>query len=177
MENNEANAKKNDKLTDKAFVRLVATSILGILVCIICRCSTTGAWFGDTIPNTGNEIKTADACHLSVTVTGGTLTASLDGEITATVGSAVAVELKSDTEYTVTLTLPKDSASGYCLIEAFGKQLYTDYILRHESETPVSITFTLKVSNDTSVTFTPRWGIYSGDVNVKNGETLNITEG
>jgi len=35
----------------------------------------------------------------------------------------------------------------------------------------------LKVSNDTSVTFTPRWGIYSGDVNVKNGETLNITEG
>ena len=35
----------NEKLSDKAFARLALTSILGILVCIICLCSTTYAWF------------------------------------------------------------------------------------------------------------------------------------
>jgi len=34
-----------EKLSDKAFARLSVTSILGILVCIICLCSTTYAWF------------------------------------------------------------------------------------------------------------------------------------
>ena len=55
-----------EKLSDKAFARLALTSILGILVCIICLCSTTYAWFTGSVPNDNNKIQTADACLLSV---------------------------------------------------------------------------------------------------------------
>ena len=48
---------KTDKLTDKAFSRLVITSVIGILVCIACLCSTTFAWFtGATESNTNTVI-------------------------------------------------------------------------------------------------------------------------
>ena len=58
----------NEKLSDKAFARLFLTSILGILVCIICLCSTTYAWFTGSVQVDSNKIQTADACLLSVSV-------------------------------------------------------------------------------------------------------------
>ena len=58
----------NEKLSDKAFARLVLTSILGILVCIICLCSTTYAWFTGSVQVDSNTFKAADACLLSVSV-------------------------------------------------------------------------------------------------------------
>ena len=58
----------NEKLSDKAFARLALTSILGILVCIICLCSTTYAWFTGSVQVDSNTLKAADACLLSVSV-------------------------------------------------------------------------------------------------------------
>ena len=58
----------NEKLSDKAFARLFLTSILGILVCIICLCSTTYAWFTGSVQVDSNKIQTADACLISVSV-------------------------------------------------------------------------------------------------------------
>ena len=58
----------NEKLSDKAFARLALTSILGILVCIICLCSTTYAWFTGSVQVDNNTFKAADACLLSVSV-------------------------------------------------------------------------------------------------------------
>ena len=57
-----------EKLSDKAFARLMTTSILGILVCIICLCSTTYAWFTGSVQVDSNTLKAADACLLSVSV-------------------------------------------------------------------------------------------------------------
>ena len=51
----------NEKLSDKAFARLVLTSILGILVCIICLCSTTYAWFSGSVQVDSNTLKAASA--------------------------------------------------------------------------------------------------------------------
>ena len=58
----------NEKLSDKAFARLALTSILGILVCIICLCSTTYAWFTGSVQVNNNTLKAADTCLLSVSV-------------------------------------------------------------------------------------------------------------
>ena len=58
----------NKKLSDKAFARLALTSILGILICIICLCSTTYAWFTGSVQVDSNTLKAADACLLSVSV-------------------------------------------------------------------------------------------------------------
>ena len=58
----------NEKLSDEAFARLALTSILGILVCIICLCSTTYTWFSGSVQVDSNTLKAAGACLLSVSV-------------------------------------------------------------------------------------------------------------
>lgn len=155
-----------EKLSDRAFARLIATSILGIVVCLICLCSTTYAWFSDSIPSNNNEIKTASQCLLSVSV-------YKDGTEFEDVESGVTLE--QGVTYTVELSLPKDSASGYCLIETATATYYTDYIARHESEDAQTLSFTLTVAKSQNVTFTPHWGIYSGEIHVTGGGQLHIS--
>ena len=159
----------NEKLSDKAFARLVLTSILGILVCIICLCSTTYAWFTGSVQVDSNTLKAADACLLSVSVYKDGAEGSL-----ATVDTVNAATLECEEgTYTVTLTLPKESASGYLVLTVDGQEYYSDYLQRNDN-TDQTLTFTLNVKAAKTVTFTARWGIYSGDCHVKNGETLTI---
>lgn len=159
----------NEKLSDKAFARLVLTSILGILVCIICLCSTTYAWFTGSVQVNNNTLKAADACLISVSV----YKDGAEGAL-ATVDTVNAAMLECEEgTYTVTLTLPKESASGYLIITANGQDYYSDYLQRND-ENDQTLTFTLNVATVQTVTFTARWGIYSGECSVNNGETLTI---
>ena len=148
--------KTTAKLTDKAFCRLVVTSVVGILVCIACLCSSTFAWFTASVPNTGNEIKTATECLLSVTI-------AENGE--ALEGENNVYALEADVVYTVTLSLPAGSASGYCLIRTDLSTYYTDYLLGNQPEDQ-AFSFSLTVAESKSVTLIPRWGIYAGDPDV-----------
>lgn len=159
---------KPDKLTDKAFSRLLVTSILGILVCVACLCSGTWAWFTASVAGSDNEIKMADNCLLTVTV-------AASGEALENIESGV--ELVTGVTYTVTLSLPANTGSGYCLIKTTNDTYYTDYIARHEGET-VTVSFDLTVGETQTVTFTPRWGIYAGDCDVvtdESGSYLHIS--
>ena len=151
------------KLTDKAFSRLVLTSILGILVCIVCLCSSTYAWFSDSAPSNGNQIKMADECALTVYVV-------KDG--TALEDIENGVELEAGVEYLVMLSLPANSASGYCLISAGGNTYYSDYIAAHSDPQPQTKSFVLKVETTQTVTFTSRWGIYAQDSHVVDGKMI-----
>ena len=162
----EQNTPTNDRLTDKAFSRFLVTSILSILACIVCLCSTTYAWFSDNAPSNSNKIQTATECLLEVSV----IRANDMVEFTDVDKGII---LSPDEEYQVTLSLPASSSSGYCLISAGAAEYYTDYILRHDEELPKTVTFTLTVAEATNVTFTPRWGIYSGESSVIEG-ILNI---
>lgn len=157
-----------EKLSDKAFARLALTSVLGILVCIVCLCSTTYAWFTGSVQGHNNKIQAADACLLSVSV-------YKDGaeEALATVNTENPITLECEGTYTVTLMLPKESASGYLVLTVGGQEYYSDYLQRND-ESDGALTFTLNVTTVQNVTFTARWGIYSGDCHVKNGETLTI---
>ena len=158
----------NRKLSDKAFARLALTSILGILVCIICLCSTTYAWFMGSVQVDGGNFKAADECLLSVSVYKDGTEGSL-----ATVNTENPVTLECEGTYTVTLTLPKESASGYLVLTVDSQEYYSDY-LQGNNENDQTLTFTMNVATAKSVTFTARWGIYSGECHVRNGETLTI---
>ena len=150
---------KDEKITDKAFSRLIITSFLGILVCIACLCSTTWAWFTGAAENDNNEIKTAETCLLTVTVTDSDVALSdIEG----------GVVLEKNVTYTVTLSLPSGSASGYCLIKTDDRSYYTEYIARHEGETETR-SFRLTVEESQTVAFVSRWGIYSGACDVVDG--------
>ena len=155
-----------EKLSDKAFARLTLTSILGILVCIICLSATTYAWFTGSVQVKGGNFKAADACLLSVSV-------YKDGAEEAIIDTQTPITFECEGTYTVTLTLLKESASGYLVLTVDGQEYYSDY-LQGNNENDQTLTFTLNVTTAQSVSFTARWGIYSGDCHVKNGETLTI---
>ncbi len=157
-----------EKLSDRVFARLALTSILGILVCIICLSATTYAWFADNVQGAPIGIQTSDASQLSVSVYKDGTEGSL-----ATVNTESPVTLECEGTYTVTLTLPKESSSGYLVLTVGGQEYYSGY-LQGNNDNDQTLTFTLNVATAKSVTFTARWGIYSGDCHVENGEALTI---
>ena len=130
----------NEKLSDKAFARLVLTSILGILVCIICLCSTTYAWFTASVQVNNNTLKAADACLISVSV----YKDGAEGAL-ATVNTENSATLECEGTYTVTLTLSKESASGYLVLTVDGQEYYSDNLQRNDN-TDQTLTFTLNVA-------------------------------
>ena len=128
--------KEKVTINDKAFTRLMITSLIGFLVCVACLCSTTWAWFSDNAPSHGNEIKMADTFSLTVAVEGG-------GEAIPDASGNIA--LTAGVDYTVTMTLPAESASGYCILTAGDVEYYTDYLTAHTEATPRVTSFTLTV--------------------------------
>ena len=158
---------KTEKLTDRAFSRLMLTSILGILLCVACLCSTTFAWFTDSTPSEGNVVQMADGCLLTVTVTDGNSTVQ-----TVAFGESREMTLEAGVAYTVTLSLPQDSASGYCLITAGGVTYRSDYILSHSESEAKTVSFILQAATAQTVVFTSRWGVYAAESSVQNGSLL-----
>lgn len=169
--------KKTEKLTDKAFSRLALTAVLSILLCIVFLCSSTYAWYSATLNGSENSIKTAGECLLQISVAnGGSDVPLVDGQAT----------LEKGVTYTVTLTMPKDSPSGYCVVNTASGTYRTDYLARHTDDTPVTLSFTLTLAQqldeggaditpDTlTVTFKTHWGIYSGEFDVTAGGALAI---
>ena len=153
---------ENNK-SDKAFNRLVFTSVLSIILCLMLLCSTTYAWFTDDLTHTGNEIKTAEKCLLSVTVVD-----SVTGLELENIENGVTLE--ANVPYEVTISLPKDSASGYCVVSVGANQFFSDYLVRHTEDTAKTLTFTV-LCEDTfaDVTFKSHWGIYSRQGDVVDG--------
>ena len=149
-------------LTDKAFSRLMITSILAIFVCIVCLCSTTFAWFNASQTSSGNEINSLPDCKLTISV-------QMDGVELVDIENGV--ELEADQPYVVTLVLEGGSSSGYCMMSAGEDHYVSDYILRHGEEYK-TISFTLTVETTQTIVFTPRWGIYAKDSDVVDGELI-----
>ena len=163
------NQEKINKLTDKAFSRLVIMSIFAILVCVVCLCASTWAWFSESLPSNNNVITAASDCKISVSVEkDGTEIAIADIENAAT------LELEGGVSYTVKVTLPKDSSSGYLVISTDSAEYYAEYIEHHDSEQDKAVTFTLTSAETQNVTFSAKWGIYSEDAAVLNNGSLNI---
>ena len=153
-------------LTDKAFLRLILTSIISILACIICLCSTTWAWFSESSLSNNNALKSANTCLATITL--------VDDNGQELVDLERGVKLSKDVVYTLTLSLPKDSASGYCVIKTQQSSYNTEYILHHNQDSPVTLTFTVVVLNTQTVKFSVRWGVYSGQIDLANGGQLIV---
>lgn len=162
--------KETSKISDKAFSRFLVTSVIGILVSIACLCSTTFAWFSASVESEKNEISMTNASQLTVSVV-----KSDESEPIATANVHSPVTLTDiQGEYTVTLTLPRESASGYLILTVDGADYYTNFLKRNAAEEQ-KLSFTLILTSAKDVTFTVRWGIYSGDADINNEGTLNIS--
>ena len=101
---------KNEKLTDKIFMKAITFSFIIMFMCLAFLCSVTWAWFSDSASSSANTIKTSPSFSLTVTAVSG-------GETVLTIGPAeeVTAALEAGT-YEVTLSLPAGSSSGYLSI-------------------------------------------------------------
>ena len=165
----------NKKITDKAFTRFVATSVVGILVCIACLCSSTFAWFTTTQDSSQNTITSGTFDHeIKIEIT----SAGSGETIAVTDGAVQSCTLDRGKSYVVTLT-PTDATTvkGYCVIKIDGVEYHTDtYGAVSEGSLKVrTFKLTIPEGDDTAkVTFKPHWGI-AAEKHVWDGETLTHT--
>ena len=147
--------KRNKKLTDKAFSRLMSLSLLCILFSITCLCSTTWAWYNTSTASAGNSVESGVFdIDVSVVNAGGeslSVTKNANGKSTCTFDTAG--------EYTVTVSVSDVAtvASGFCLITIGEKVYATDLVT---TEAPASFKLTLSDSEaGSNIIFAPNWGI------------------
>ena len=172
----------DEKITEKAFMQSLVVSVVGILICIVSLCSITYAWFSGTV-SSGNNVLKSGSFDLKITAKDDTPT-PLD--LTKTNGVWSGMFLPGKT-YTVTLSVTDTSTvKGYCAIITKDETTYINtevmkYIADGESaglsegtaeNYKKTITFTLTVTEETTIKFSPRWGIPANS----EGSTV-ITDG
>ena len=145
--------KNKEKLTDKAFSRLVISSVLGIVLCIMCLCSTTYAWFTASTASSDNRLESG-YFQIEVSVTGPGEVALAPDEV-----GGASYTLEANSTYTIaigasdTATLEK----GHCNVKINGVTYKTDGIYKSDS---LPFTFTVTTGADNAeISFEAAWGI------------------
>ena len=132
--------------------KILLPSVLSILLCMTLLCGMTWAWFASTQSTPAATIQAATyrIDVVAKTKNGGTvLTAGQDGKYPLAAGVV----------YTVTLTARGNASKGYCKVT-----LPDNTVLRTAQIAPEnSLTFTLTLTSDGNVSFSPEWGTYSGE--------------
>lgn len=176
---------KDEKITEKAFSQSMIISVVSILLCIVMICSMTYAWFtNETSSNSNTLMSGSFGVTISVTkLNDGTATAS-DVAVTSdpnNIGKYIC-DLEVGT-YTVTLNLTNESTvKGHCIVTVgndtakhtaaiVGEKMAND----ENGEQSDPFTFTITVTQPTTVTFEPRWGVVV-DPDIENGGTYPISE-
>ena len=147
------------KLTDKAFSRLVFTSILGIFVCIVCLCSATFAWFTTNTTSGSNVLDSGRfALEVSVVDENGEAVPVVDNE-----NGTFTCVLEGTGIYTVVLQMTDDTTAtkGYCDVTINSVNVkHTNPISKNADIGVDPFSFTIEANDEnTVVVFKPKWGL------------------
>ena len=133
--------------------KILLPSVLSILLCMTLLCGMTWAWFAST---QSTPAATIQAATYRIDVV------AKNGETVLTTGQNGKYPLAKGT-YTVTLTASGNASKGYCKVT-----LPDNTVLRTAQIAPKnSLTFTLTLTSDGNVSFSPEWGTYSGEPEIK----------
>ena len=139
--------------TETNLTKILLPSVLSILLCMTLLCGMTWAWFASTQSTPAATIQAA-TYHIDVV--------AKNGETVLTTGQNGKYPLAKGT-YTVTLTASGNASKGYCKVT-----LPDNTVLRTAQIAPKnSLTFTLTLTSDGNVSFSPEWGTYSGEPEIK----------
>lgn len=154
-------------ISDKTFMYNISAKTVGIIICLILLSVSTYCWF--CMGLIGQPVKLADPdCRLA---------ASLNNEngTVCDLLSEDSSEPLAPGSYTVVISLPVESDSGYCYINTGSAVICTRAIV--SSDAPASFSFTLNVEQGASAVFSPCAGVPSGllikDI-ISNGDELTL---
>lgn len=140
--------------TETNLTKILLPSVLSILLCMTLLCGMTWAWFASTQSTPAATIQAA-TYHIDVV--------AKNGETVLTAGQNGKYSLAAGVSYTVTLTARGNASKGYCKVT-----LPDNTVLRTAQIAPKnSLTFTLTLTNGGNVSFSPEWGTYSGEPEIK----------
>ncbi len=155
---------KHSKKTtsDCSIYRILAPSVIGIFICAICLCGASWAWFTAST-TTGTTTIQSSSYKLLYQVNEDTAPTEL-----AEKGTAYTL-----TEDTTKITLKATGtagATGYCSIKIGDETYYTERIF-----VDGTFTFTVNAAAGKTITLTPKWGTYSHDATLHNGDVITAT--
>ena len=176
---------KHGKVSDKEFTRIMISSVLGIMLCVICLAGLTWAWFSGSVSSAANNITAASFnIQIDVNVKG------TETPVPRTVENGIySFSLENNKAYDVKITADGTATTGYCEV-IFGENVYhTIQIFNISDESnsgsilstdrPQEINFTVNATDSTLLQIVPQWGSYAIAENKKligneNPENENI---
>lgn len=148
---------KYEKVSEKAFLRIMLSSIFGILICGICLAGLTWAWFTGSVSSTANTITAADfSVGVEFKQNELVIEPAIENE---------SYKLNSGT-YKVTITADGSATTGYCKVE-YGEKTYYTVPLFTNSESD-TVEFTVYASGNSELKITPQWGTYAVEPKAEN---------
>lgn len=143
-------------------MHILAPSMLASCICAICLCSVSWAWFTAST-STGTTAIQSSSYKLAYQVDGATATDFTEkAEITVPKSGSCKITLSAT---------GTAGAKGYCGIKIGDETYYTEQIFVNGS----AFTFTVNAAAGTEITLTPKWGTYSHDATLHNGNVIPPT--
>ena len=144
------------------------TSILGILVCIVCLCSCTWAWYNTNVSASENKLGSG-VFALDVSVADSS--AAMQETYKQANGDTLCL-ISTPGTYTVTLEMTEDSTveKGFCVISVGGVEYLTSSI-KKVAKSP--FTFTIDATSAISITFSDAWGSPANPT-IRNGDVFTV---
>ncbi|MGN0441529.1 MAG: hypothetical protein ACI4FO_02375 [Acutalibacteraceae bacterium] len=156
---------KNGNISDASFMVRISFCFAGILLFMLSLCVTAYAMFSYNVGSGTTKIQAANF-DLDVKIT------DLSKPDEPPVTGGYDYRLVSGT-HKVTLTAEGNASTGYCKIALIddSDNIYETHYTAQFGKGEV-FEFTIYLSADTNINFTPQWGTYSGEPDIQNGGSI-----
>ncbi len=152
-----AKEKRSDGL-----MHILAPSMLAICICAICLCGVSWAWFTAST-SAGTTAIQSSSYKLSYQI----------GSDTAELAEVKTVTIPESGSCKITLSATGTAgATGYCSIKIGDETYYTEQIFVNDTS---GFTFTVNAAAGTQIILTPKWGTYSHDATLHDGDVITAT--
>jgi len=158
---------KHGKVKEKVMLVRTAITVIIMIVCLAAMSITAYAYFSSNVTSGSNIIKAANfEASVSITITENDSSTAV--EVTKQKNASFTADLKAGKIYTITLDESDSSTAktGFCIVSAIGcpdiyhsQQIGADAAA--EGGFTDNVTFQLKVTADTTITFLSHWGTSS----------------
>ena len=149
---------------------ILAPSLAAFCLCAVCLCGASWAWFTAST-STGTTAIQSSSYKLSYQVNEDTAATELT-ELTELTEADNTHKLTADTAVITLKATGTAGATGYCSIKIGDETYYTKQISVNDTS---GFTFTVNAAADTTITLTPKWGTYSHDATLHNGDVITAT--